>query len=392
MKRPPPSSPVLGWRNLFRSARGTRWATLQGSDRVRFTYSGRAGIYQYLSALRRSRPQRPVVLIPAFHCPTIVDPALHALHAEFDVRFYAIDSNLEIVTDDFLHKLDGRVAAAIFIRYFGLGEVQPRLVNACRDADIRVIEDCAHSFLSANPIRLRDSGADATIYSFWKLIPSQVGGGVLLRKPSDDVWPKLSRAGSMDSSVRLRRFARELGEGASESVAAVLGVEPLKSREREVPVPAVRKPAAEAYPYDAGASKWRMPLTAKLLLEVTDLERVVGVRRRNFETLARTLVSSSEISPVCRVLAQDDCPWGFPVFLRRRSERDYLIRAQGVPVFTFGEVLHPLLEAHHPNEQTMLDAATYLSESVLAFAIHQGLVEAQVESFGNMINDFSAAL
>jgi hypothetical protein len=39
---------------------------------------------------------------------------------------------------------------------------------------------CCHLFLAVNPLRPAYSGADATVYSFWKLVPSLAGGALML--------------------------------------------------------------------------------------------------------------------------------------------------------------------------------------------------------------------
>jgi len=80
------------------------------------------------------------------------------------------------------------------------------------------------------------------------------------------------------------------------------------------------------------------------------------------------------------------------VILQKRAERDYRIRSRGVPVFTFGEVLHPLLFAQHANEREMLDTTTFLSNNVLGFAVHQDFSETQIATFATAINSYIATL
>jgi dTDP-4-amino-4,6-dideoxygalactose transaminase len=159
-----------------------------------------------------------------------------------------------------------------------------------------------------------------------------------------------------------------------------------------VPKPAIRKSAAESYPYDETAAEWRMPALARFILEHADLQYVIEARRRNFTQLANTLIATGEMSPIYDRLDPDVCPWGFPVRIRNRQERDYLLHAKGVPVYTFGEVLHPLLCAGQATETAMLDVARELSESLLVLSIHQGLEESQVERFALTVNEFVAGL
>jgi dTDP-4-amino-4,6-dideoxygalactose transaminase len=135
-----------------------------------------------------------------------------------------------------------------------------------------------------------------------------------------------------------------------------------------------------------------MPATTRLILANADLEGIVEARRRNYDVLSGALMATGEFAPVRRSLSQDACPWAFPVVLSRRAERDYLIRASGVPLFTFGEVLHPTLYASHGGERAMLETAEYLSNSLLAISVHQGIERIQVERFAALINNFIVRL
>lgn len=389
--RPPPSQPQLHWSGLFRSGAGATWEGLEGSARVRLTHSGRGAIYQYFAGLRQSgnpKGSRRVVLVPAFHCPTVVDPILHA---GYEVRFYAIDADMRIDVEDFLRKLDAGVAAAVFIRFFGFAETDLRLVAACRTAGARIVEDCCHSFLSANPVRLAHSGADATMYSFWKLAPSLVGGGVLLNAYEQaPTLPPQAAPSARDSKARMKQLGRQLLERPLDLAARVL--KRGSHNATALASPAIRKPADQAYPYDRAASSWRMPRSAKRILACADLEHIVGARRRNYQRLASALRPTPHLSVMRRSLAEDTCPWGLPVLLHKRAERDYMIRSRGVPLFTFGEVLHPLLFSQHVSERAMLESARFLSDTMLVFAIHQELSETQLERFAAEINSYVATL
>lgn len=388
MKRPS-THPTLDWGGLRRPAKGTSWVDLVDAWRVRLTYSGRAAIYQVLQNLGRRRSpgrQRTTVLVPAFHCPTVVDPVLHAGYA---VRFYAVDRGLRVVESDLRNKLDESVAAAVFIRYFGFTDDLDALFRDVREVGARVIDDCSHSFLSSSPLRLASRNADFTTYSFWKLVPCITGGGILTSaglESAPDAWPTESRgAGSTTNAAAVIRelFAPQLGF-LSDAAAGLAG----RKRPTVEPRSIVLKSAAEAYPYDRSAADWTMPIAARLVLSRANLKEVAESRRRNYASFGRTLVSCDDISPIRSGLGDDVVPWGFPVLLRKRSKRDYLIHAKGVPVFSFGEVLHPLLLEQHRHESAMMDSAIFLSRTLLVFAIHQCLSTPQVEGYANAVNEF----
>jgi dTDP-4-amino-4,6-dideoxygalactose transaminase len=378
--KPPSAFPELSWGGLLGAGSRGTWSTLAHANEIRLTHSGRGAIYQYLAALRASGQlpaRRNVVLVPSFHCPTVVDPALHA---GYDVRFFGIDGEMRIDAQDLLRKLDDTVAAVLFIRFFGFAEIDPQLVAACRTAGAKVIEDCCHSFLDANPLRIAHTGADATIYSFWKMVPTLVGGGVLVTEPLP--FPARTPVPSHDSKPRVRALARQLIEQ----------LRPRNPPDNSEEGPAVRKPADEAYPYDKAAASWDIPRSSKWILTNAPLADVAAARRRNYERMAAALTPSPHLIPLRKSLAAGTVPWGFPVILQKRAERDYRIRSRGVPVFTFGEVLHPLLFTQHANEREMLDTTRFLSDNVLGFATHQGFSEGQIATFATEINRYIATL
>lgn len=377
----------LRWCDLVRRKSRSGWERLPGSSQALFTHSGRAAIYQYLMALRRAgtlRPDQAVVLLPAFHCPTVVDPVIHA---GFECRFFAIDEDLGVDRSDFLAKLDDRTAAALFIRYFGVAPLDPQLIAACRTAGARVIEDCSHSFLSLNPLRLAEAGADATVYSIYKLVPGKAGGAAVVRDElAVAAWGELRPPPRRESVQRCRRLLRELTDPTEAAMHALLG----RSRPPvQLPGPIARTTAAEAYPYVPEESDWWLPALSRWILRHADLEAIAAARRRNYAMLESGIAQSPEMRPVYDALPADVCPWGYPVVLAQRSQRDYRMWNRGVPLFTFGELLHPLLFTLHAAEPEMLRRAQRLADELLVFSVHQGLTP---ETMRRSVDSINAAL
>ena len=390
----PPTNPTLRIVDLWGFGSGSQWDDLIDSSQVKFTYSGRGGIYQYLLALRKQRgwiEGREYVLVPAFQCPTVVDPILHA---GFKVRFYAVTDTTEVNRADFLKKLDGTVAAAIFIRYFGFADIPAELAQATRAAGAKLVHDCSHSFLNAAPFALAGTQADAAIYSFWKLLPlSTVGGGVWCKDEAIlSAWPKQTSALGHANVQLVRTLIGQMKDNLLQPHSRLDDVQGLAAVTSSAAVPVVKKSSDEAYPYDPQLSQSRLPAAIKILLNRADLAETASRRRQNFQAFTECLSASSEMLPIVRELHATDVPWGVPVILKKRGERDYLIRARGVPVFSFGEVLHPLLYASTSTDKEMVETAQYLSDNVLMFSIHQQLSVADVKHYAGVVNDYLSDL
>lgn len=382
----PPSHPALRLQDLLRPGPdATRFGDLADSAAVRFTYSGRYGIYH---ALRLScRGDRPVVLVPAFHCPTVVDPILHA---GFDVRFYAIRPDLTVDVEDLWRQHREDTAAIVFIRYFGLPSGVDEVLGDCRARGALTIDDWTHCFLAANPLRLAESAADVIVYSFKKTVPSLTGGGLLTGSHPD--WPgTLQRPPAENIVGRLKEFARQLRSGIAPLPPLPDLADPGTAAMLAAALPAVRLTAAQAYPYRPELAETRMPVTARLVLRRVDLSRVVGIRRSNYSLYAKRLGSLPGLASVEPELPTRTCPWGYPVLLDDRARHDYRLRALGVPFFTFGEVLHPLLFGDGAASAEAVATARHLADNLLGLALHQDLDPARIERYCGIIRSYFAA-
>jgi perosamine synthetase len=374
------STPSLHCRDLIPAASGRSWTSLDSARQVFFTYSGRAALYQYFCALRARgiNSSRRKVLVPLFHCPTVVDPVIHA---GFDVEFYGITANLDVDEEDLLPRLDDTVATVVFIRYFGTGGIPETISRDVRSAGATVLHDCSHSFLSASP-GLAGLNADAAVYSFWKLLPSATAGGGLW-VADEDVRRELQAlppARTMRTTPLVRTLLTELKDNSIASLRQ-LAYSRDPDPDAPSPTPASRKSYVEAYPHEQDICESGIPRTAEWILRCADLERVSTARRENYIAFSREIACLRGLQPIREQLDRAAVPWGVPVILHRRYERDYLLRARGVPLFSFGEILHPLAFASNSVPGRLLDVARWLSENLIVFSIHQ-----QIEAVENIMN------
>lgn len=381
--RRPPTSVLPTVSGLLSAPEKTVEAFAGPHRRLWLTHSGRSALYVYASTLRRSgrlSTSRNVILAPAFHCPTVIDPLLHA---GYEIRYYPVDETLRARSEEFLAALDERVAVALFIRYFGLTPAESALHKAVRQSGGRVLEDCSHSYLDGEPVGLCSSGADATTYSFYKTAPIACGGGLLLDSQDSNLEIELLPSPMREELritadmisrtivTQLDAFKRHIENGHDDTEAAA-DLQPV-----------VLRSAADAYPYDTTQAELRMPWLSRQLLNRVDVEVLAAARRRNFMALLRAFPASKHVRPMFSGEVGTRVPWGFPVVSEQRANIDYRIRAAGVPVFSFGETLHPHMIANAPGRTR--DEAICLSRSVFAIAIHQDITAASATEFGSMI-------
>lgn len=372
---------TLRLRDLGRAPRERRFAALAAGHDLRPTYNGRGALYQVFRSLRDK--QRKTVLVPAFQCPTVVDPLLHAA---CDVEYYEIDEQLRIDRPTLLARLADDVLAVILINYFGIEEPLDDLIAECRRRGILVVEDCSHSFLRTDPLELAGARGDLAMFSFWKLLPSRVGGAIRVN-PTHRALD--GRPGPVPWAASVQLARQLLGEAADDLL-------PARRRRAQqskgtVQGPVERAAAAVAYPYDRQLAAAQMPALARAILEASDLGRACEARRKHFLLLDRMLSRSAHATPLVTNLPARCCPWGYPLLLKNRRDNDYRLRARGVPLFTFGEVLHPTVDDPRRASRRATEIAHLLADRLLVLGIHQDLDERTLQEACGVLNAFDWA-
>jgi perosamine synthetase len=349
------------------------------------TYNGRGALLQICKELSGLGKQK--ILMPAYHCPSGITPAIQSGLLPV---FYRIKRDLNIDYEDVFRQVDANTAAILVIHYFGIpSDLRP--LEKLRERGIRIIEDWSHSFLKGTPPTLSGGGSDYRIYSFWKLVPSWVGGG-LWRAPDRGVPPSLSVLPLRDRVVLFKRMLENSVESGNHHLAkkffAWMDVVRGKGHRVRVQQPmeeeTVPRLGESYYPLDLSLAKSQMPGLSQRVLEACDLGEVVKKRRANFNLYGSLLMNSDQLTVIYPSVPGDACPWVFPVLLKQRDAVDYLWRASGVALHTFGIYLHSALMKN--TDIATLEDAEYLSQHLLCLAIHQDLTREHIEKSSRIIN------
>lgn len=359
--------------------------------RLELTYNGRGALLQACTKI--ARRGKTDILLPAYHCPSGISPAIHA---GLKPVFYRIRRDLSIDFDDLNAKLGADTAAVLVIHYFGVA-TDLQSLQGLRERGVEIIEDWSHSFLQGTPPRLSGSSGDYRVYSFWKLVPTMVGGGLWQRgiDRQTNMRPK-PQPPMHERMVRLKRMFEEAlnRSGYTRAKALFNRFEAMRIARRPQESATVsstdRKPSPgeSHYPFDLTLANCRMPGLAKRILEGADLTGLMAQRRNNFDLYGRLLVNSHQLQIPYPVLPADTCPWVFPVLLQNRDNIDHIWRAHGVALHTFGIYLHSAL-FRNTDAATIADAK-YLSEHLLCLAIHQDIRAEQIECSSATINHYLA--
>ena len=362
-----------------------------------FPYKARGGLEHLLRS--QVGNERTYVLVPAFHCVTIVQSVLRA---GFRVRFYRVNRDLSVDPKDLDAQVDEDVAAIVQIRFFGFEQPDVDVAQVCRRIGAWFFEDCTHSFLRAAPLRLAGDKGDAVVYSLSKLTGGGAGGAIRVRNRSLAFeFPHQPLGWGKTARLYKRLLEQAVDNLGSDSVLRriVTQLETWRVQmNNDAPIEQASSAAAAPvslmdtfYPEHDEFFRANLPSWPRRVAEHADLKAMLDHRRGNYAIYLECLAGVKGIEMLFPTLDPDTCPWGFPVLMEGRQGLDRLLQEQGVPFYTFGEVLHPALEAEGAVAQGTRDDAIYVSSRMICFPIHQQIEPDVIPGIGVKIRNLCAA-
>ena len=385
-RRNPPMTgphPTPALRDLFFSRSLEPTLNLLRTPGLELTYNARGALLRACNEVARTGKRE--ILLPAFHCPSGITPAIRS---GLTPVFYRIRRDLTIDYEDLLSKAGPTTGAVLVIHYFGIAvDLSP--IAALRKNGVALIEDWSHSFIQGEPPRLAGSDSEYRVYSFWKLLPSGVGGGLVRGRSSKDEVPPSPAAPLLQQLVNFKQLFEQALDHSDYRLARTafslierfrLALKPSPARLPESR-PSLR--GEDRYPFDHRLAVSRVPASARRIIESFDLRQVARERRRNFSLYGKLLSNTGPLQVLYPELPAEACPWVFPVLLRGRETTDHLWRDSGVALHTFGILLHSSL-FETGDAQTIGDAR-FLADNVLCLAIHQGISENEIRVSAEVI-------
>ena len=380
----PAAHPVAPLLQLLLPRADPRSVALLGQPGLDLCFNARSALLTVFDEIVRSADKpagKRKVLLPAFHCPSAVTPAIMA---GLEPVFYRIRRDLSIDIADLSAKCGPDIATGLIIHFFGQ-EPDPAAAQVLTQSGAKVVEDCSHSFLRSSPLRLAGSAqSDYRVFSFWKIVPSGVGGGVWRREDARGGATNLSASANKDS---IRAYKLQLEEaitrnGWGPARSSLLALENLRLKLKPTAKAAPqRMPSVEDgeayYPVSRQQANGRMPSFARRLLLASDLNGIAARRRENY---SRYLAGRQHLGPMVLPMPElqpDACPWVMPVLLENRSAIDYRLKEAGVALHTFGIYLHS--DLFKSGDAHCIADARFLAERLLCMAVHQDLRPADID-------------
>jgi perosamine synthetase len=375
-----PRLPVFGWQS-WQGARQADVPCLLDRPNCHFTTSGRASITLALEVL--DVEPGDTVLLPTYHCPTMVAPAVE-LGAR--PRFYPIDAggSPDLAWLD-RQDLSG-VRVLLVPHLFGLPQPMARIRAWCDARGLALLEDCAHSLFGVSDGRAAGSWGDVSIGSLTKFLPVPEGGCLVLNKgqSAPDLSP-CSRTTEVKAWVDIVEEGARHGRlpGVNRLIALPLGWG--RSLRRTAP----SKPEGAAAPgaapngrardieaglaIDMSLAHRRVQSACRWLAGHMPRHRIAERRRSNFETLARRLRDHAGLHPMQHDLPRGAVPYVFPLWVDQPDPAYQRLRAAQIPVFRWDRLWPgvPALEG---------DRGKHWSHHIFQIACHQDLSEVDLDT------------
>lgn len=374
--QPLPRGPVLGW-STFERIETQNIDSIEHLAHAIFTTSGRAAIYQAL--LQLQLPTSSTVLIPTYHCPTMVAPVLLA---NLNVAYFGLhaDGLPNLATID--AATASKAGAMLVSHYFGFPKSLAEVRQWCDERGIALIEDCAHCYFGNAGGRPVGAWGDYATASLSKFFPVPEGGLLVAAHPITNklqLTPQSLKAqikGWIDVFELAAKFKRLAGLNSALGWLFWLKNARGIAQATEVQATSTSPPPVTVADMMHSCDMARIaqaPLNAtNVLKRLLPRGRIILRRQQNFAAYAKHFSQVKGAKPLFPLPAKTAAPYVFPLWVDD-AERVYReIRALGLPVFRWDRIWPGTPKLND-------DVGPLWSQHVLQLLCHQDLGEADIE-------------
>lgn len=380
-----PRLPIFGWSTIQGGHAASLPSVLDIPSLV-WTSSGRAAIAFALREMGVGVGDR--ILVPTYHCPTMVAPIV-AIGAQ--PLFYPISASGAPQFDRIAAMNLGAVRGMIAAHYFGLPQPMRGVREFCDQRGISLIEDCAHAMFGKADGQAIGSWGDYAIASLTKFFSVLEGGCLVSSRHRLREAPARTKSlrdevrnvvDVLETAVKFRRLT-----GLNSVLAALFSLKDMfRHRDKKgadilsgdsVKVPDVEREGLASFEKDSPV--WSCPNRGtRWLAAHANRERIIALRRRNYQLLAQQLADIPGAHPLFPVLAEECAPYVFPLAVDNPDRYYQRLRASGVPVFRW-DWRWP----DTPEEEG--DAGALWSHQVFQIGCHQDLDPDNIDAIVNTI-------
>jgi dTDP-4-amino-4,6-dideoxygalactose transaminase len=372
-----PKHPVLAW-SSFRGSATTSLASIENLQHTTFTTSGRAAIYQALRLLEL--PAGSTVLVPSYHCPTMVAPILLA---HLKVAYFAIKGdglpNLPTIDD----RTACRSKAMLVSHYFGFLNSLHEVRTWCDARGIALIEDCAHCYFGQAGERTVGAWGDYATASLSKFFPLQEGG--VLASASRPVSALHLKPATLTAQLKGFIDILEISSKYNGFYGFNTGLKLIfkaKNILKIKQINSIKTLEQDMIKYcDMGRINNNLLWSSFIIKNLLPCNTIVKKRQLNYQQYEKYFHSTAGAKPLFSTSTKppsDIAPYVFPLWVDDADRIYHVLKALNLPVFRWDKLW--------PDTPTLAnDAGPLWSAHVLQLLCHQDLASAEIDFIASAI-------
>lgn len=292
------------------------------------------GRYALVEALRRAGVNGDdAVLLPAFHCRTVVESVLFQ---GAEVRFYPVAETLH---PDFteLDRLvaDGKVKAMLITHYFGFPNALQESRRFCETHRITLIEDCAHALYGDLDGCALGTVGHYAVASAWKFLPLK--NGAMLRHNDNAVsrTPLCSQPIDMEFRSAVGMLSSKL---TGRSRLPVVDCEALVSRAQQIAASMSHIEKTESLQFFPNQVNMAGQSVCRWMARHADHAFVIRRRRENYLHWLAGVAGLDGVRPLFDRLPDGTVPYAFPLLTDAAGLVFHALKLAGIPIWRWEDV------------------------------------------------------
>ena len=371
-----PVAPVLSLSSFGREGGAHTPSILDARDK-RFTTSGRVAIALALREMGIGAGDS--VLVPSYHCASMIEPVIWSGATPV---FYKVLPDTSVDLADLAAKVDASTRLVMATNYFGFLQPLDQIRAFCDARGLKMLEDCAHSFLGQFKGQPVGSFGDYAIASSMKFFPIYEGGCLASSRHSLAGVAQRSAGAAFEAKVAFNSMEQGFSYRRLPLLKAVMALPMLLKNliwgQVKARAPAGAQSLAPGssdggFGFDPSWLDKRSSLFSRTMLGLVSRRRMGALRRKNYLRLFEALSGLPHCRPLFAVLPEGTYPWVFPLQTDFPEAIFTTLKMAGVPVVRFGEFLWPGVDA------SVCANSVDLSRRVLQFPCHQELRESELD-------------
>ena len=320
------------------------------------------------------------ILIPAYMCESTIDPLRNL---GFEIIFFDVkkDLNFDLNMIETLIR-SSNVKAILSVHYFGFPCDLDALVKLCKRYDVRVIEDCSHSYLTQISGQSIGCFGDMAIYSMRKTLAIPDGGALKLNV-GVPIRPEV-----IEKKLQWFKEVLYLGSRLLESVICFIGfpnlysikVDQIKNFLRNIKPGKIKDSSSVTK-----VAPIRSSFQLKAYLNDSDYTFFIAERRKhNYHILAKEALRLG-LNPFLHKLPNGCVPQFF-ILIDEKQQLAPWLRGQGI-----GATSWPGSELSKDvySQPSKFPVTNFLNETLVLLPIHQSMSSQNLEKTLNLLQSWA---